>query len=87
MIDRFGILAVGRHHRCGCVCVHHLPTSLNVRYGIQMVRRFGILAAWGGTIAVIVSVFTIIPETVPELESDGVSDDVANWGGKASELT
>jgi len=39
------------------------PTNIYLWYGVQVVRWFAVLALWGGAITVIVSVFTITPET------------------------
>merc|ERR1719399_2555234 len=39
------------------------PNNLYAFYAVQVIRWFSILALWGGVIAVIVSVFTITPET------------------------
>merc|ERR1719426_499414 len=39
------------------------PTNIYLFYAVQVVRWFAVLALWGGTITVIVSVFTITPET------------------------
>merc|ERR1719359_1809620 len=39
------------------------PANIYAWYGVQVIRWFAVLALWGGTIAVIVSVFTITPET------------------------
>merc|ERR550514_2091471 len=39
------------------------PSNIYVFYAVQAIRWFAVLALWGGTIAVIVSVFTITPET------------------------
>jgi hypothetical protein len=39
------------------------PTNIYLYYAVQVVRWFAVLALWGGTITVIVSVFTITPET------------------------
>ena len=39
------------------------PTNIYLWYGIRVVRCFAVLALWGGAITVIISVFTITPET------------------------
>merc|ERR1719451_222246 len=39
------------------------PNNIYAFYAVQTIRWFSILALWGGVIAVIVSVFTITPET------------------------
>merc|ERR1719271_879152 len=39
------------------------PTNIYLFYAVQVVRWFAVLTLWGGTITVIVSVFTITPET------------------------
>merc|ERR1719426_532922 len=39
------------------------PSNIYVFYAVQAIRWFAVLALWGGTITVIVSVFTITPET------------------------
>merc|ERR1719408_933740 len=39
------------------------PNNIYAFYAVQTIRWFSILALWGGLIAVIVSVFTITPET------------------------
>jgi len=39
------------------------PTNIYLWYGVQVVRWFAVLALWGGAITVIISVFTITPET------------------------
>merc|ERR1719191_2058264 len=39
------------------------PTNIYLWYGVQVVRWFAVLALWGGAITVIVSLFTITPET------------------------
>merc|ERR1719284_519445 len=39
------------------------PSNIYAWYGVQVIRWFAVLALWGGAITVIVSVFTITPET------------------------
>merc|ERR1719169_27654 len=39
------------------------PTNIYAFYFVQVIRWFSVLALWGGVIAVIISVFTITPET------------------------
>lgn len=39
------------------------PPNIYAFYAVQVIRWFAVLALWGGTITVIVSVFTITPET------------------------
>merc|ERR1719353_536652 len=39
------------------------PTNIYAWYAVQVIRWFAVLALWGGAITVIVSVFTITPET------------------------
>merc|ERR1719262_1540432 len=39
------------------------PGNIYAWYGVQVIRWFAVLALWGGAITVIVSVFTITPET------------------------
>merc|ERR1719337_98641 len=39
------------------------PNNIYAFYAVQTIRWFSVLALWGGVIAVIVSVFTITPET------------------------